>query len=238
MRIWLFVGLAAAVAAPARADLTATYDFGSGKQPVKMTVEVAANGDLRGGMNMPGMYMIRHDGRSYFVIDQPGGPMVVDAAEAGSVMQEEMNKAEPGLCEKMGRDAPSPALVSRGTVTVAGRSGEAFGVAARTDARPDVVISRDPALAPLGAAMAAQFRLSMTMMGPCMGASGMFAQMQALLDSGTAIQMGPMRLDTVVSGPVDPARFVLPAAPATREQVRAMMTRPKGPVKIVPAPAD
>jgi hypothetical protein len=66
----------------------------------------------------------------------------------------------------------------------------------------------------------------------------MLAQMQALLDSGAPLQFGPARLDTVETGPIDPARFALPAAPATREQVRALMNRQRSNVVAQPRPAN
>lgn len=225
MALWPILALAAAGAAPAGQDLTATYSTGTGGMELSMKVEVAANGNLRADMNLPGMYMIKRDGRSYYVLQMPEGPLVEDLEDAAAVMQEEMAKMDPQLCEAV-RDAGPPLdLVSRGTVTVAGRTGEAYSTAGSKRSHPDVVISHDPALAPLGAAMAAQFRLSQTALGRCGRTPAHFAQMQALLDRGTALRFGPMQLEKVEYGPVDPARFVLPAAPASREVIRAQMIR-------------
>jgi len=234
MRIWFLVALAAAGAAPASGDLTVTYVPVDAGFDMKMKVEVAANGDLRADMSVPGLYMVKHDGHIYFVMPGAAGPIVADIADMGAVMQEEMNKSAPNFCADLSREPSSYRLVSRGTVTIAGRTGEAYGPEGREGSRPDVVISRDPALAPLGAAMAAQFRASMAMMGGCASTIPMFVQMQALLDSGAPLEFGPVRLETVQAGPVDPTRFALPAPPATRDQVRALMVRRNGsPVRIV-----
>lgn len=239
MRLWPLLAIAAVAAAPAHADLTATYVAVNGTLDFKMKVEVAANGDLRTDMFVAGPYMIKREGRVYFVAPNPAAPVVQDVEDVGAVMQEELGRMNRHFCDDLQRAPAFPSMVSRGTVTIAGRAGEAYGHDRHAGSRPEVVISRDPALAPLGAAMAAQFRLSMTMMGPCASKVPMFAQMQALLDSGAPLQFGPMRLDTVETGPIDPARFVLPAAPETREQVRARMVGKSRPtVTIHPRPGQ
>jgi hypothetical protein len=227
MKIWAFLALAAAASTPAQADLTATYVPTTPDINFKMTMEVAANGDVRADINGPGAYVLRRQGRSYFIVPDAAGPVVEDSADIGAVMQEEMAKMSPHFCDQIAQ-APVPKLVSLGTMTVAGRTGEAFGLEGRPATHPAVIISHDPALAPLGAAMSAQFRASSSMLGSCSSAIPAVVQMQALLDSGAPLEFGGMRLETVETGAIDPARFVLPAAPATRDQVRAMIMRPKG----------
>src|SRR5438045_6874154 len=101
------------------------------------------------------MVMIRHQGRVYFVIPEPEGPMVVDVEEMAAAAEEEMRKADSHFCDQMAKAPPPAALVSQGQVTIAGRTGDAYSSGGRSSGSPDVVISRDPALAPLGAAMAA-----------------------------------------------------------------------------------
>lgn len=229
MRIWPFLALAAAGAAPAHAQLTATYVSKHGGTEMNVKMEIAANGDIRADMNVPGLYLLKREGRTYFIMPDAAGPVVADVADMGAVIQEQMNKADANLCAGLARTPPSPRLVSRGMVTVAGRTGEAYAQEGRSGSAADVVISRDPALAPLGAAMAAQFRTSLALLGECASTVPLFVQMQALLDSGAPLEFGPIRLDTVQAGPIDPARFVLPAAIATRDQVRALMARTNGP---------
>jgi hypothetical protein len=229
MKVWAFLALAAVAATPAQADLTATYVAVNPGMNFKMTVEIAANGDLRADMSNPGLYLIRRQGHTYFIVADPAGTVVEDTADIGAVMQEQLAKLDPHFCDQLAQ-GPGGKLASRGAMTVSGRTGEAYAMESRPPARPDVVISHDPALAPLGAAMAEQFRDSAALMGPCWTKIPMIGQMQALLDSGAPLQFGPMQLETVETGPIDPARFVLPAAPATRDQVRTLMNRPKSSV--------
>jgi hypothetical protein len=237
MKIWTFLALAAAgAAAPARADITATYVADGPGMVLEMKVEIAAGGDLRADMNVPGLYMIKREGRSYFVITGPSGPIVQDFEDMGAVVREELSRTQPDLCDQFDGAGSSFKLVPRGTVTIAGRTGEAYAPAGHPQ-HTEMVISRDPALAPLGEAMAAQFRASTIVMGECVARTPMFVQMLALLESGAPLQFGPMHLATVTTGPVDPARFVLPAAPASREEVRALMIRNSGRrVTVVEAP--
>ncbi|MEA3038765.1 MAG: hypothetical protein QOE79_1278 [Sphingomonadales bacterium] len=233
MKIWAFLAIAAVASTPARADLTATYVAANPGMELKMKVEIAANGNLRTDMSVPGLYLIKGGGHSYLIMAGPAGPIVQDAADVGAVMRERLAQTDPHFCDAFAQ-APATRLVSRGTTTISGRPGEAFAFD-RPGSRTEVVISHDPALAPLAAAMAAQSRESMALM-PC-GPLPVFVQMQALLDSGAPLQFGPMQLDTVETGPIDPAHFVLPGAPLTREQVRAMMM--KGAASTArPRPAD
>jgi hypothetical protein len=229
MRIWLFFALAAAGAAPAHAQLTASYVSKGGGTEMNVKLEIAPNGDIRADMGAPGLYLVKREGRTYFIMPDSAGPVVADVADMGAVIQEQMNKAGANLCAGLAKAPPSERLVSRGTVTVVGRTGEAYAREGRSGSAPDVVISRDPALAPLGVAMAAQFRTSLALLGECAAAVPLFVQMQGLLDGGAPLEFGPIRLDTVQAGPVDAARFVLPAATATRDQVRALMARKDGP---------
>jgi hypothetical protein len=238
MKIRAFLALAAIASTPAHADLTATYVAINPGVHLTIKAEVAANGDLRAEMNNPGLYLIERQGHSYFVVPDPAGSVVEDTADVDAVMREQLAKLDAHFCDQIAK-MPAGKLVSRGAMTVSGRTGEAYAMESRPASGPDVVISHDPALAPLGAAMAAQFRQSATLMGPCWASAPMVAQMQALLESGAPLQFGPMRLDTVETGPIDPARFVLPAAPATRDQVRALMNRPRSSVvTTLPRPAN
>lgn len=232
----LCTAAAAALAAPADADVTATYKPAVAGLDMRMRVEIASNGDLRADMNFPSLFLIRRGGRTYFIQSLPSGPLVADFDDLVAVMQEEMKRMDPQVCETI-RSAPPPAkLVDQGPVTIAGRSGEAYGSEGRPPgSRPVLVLSRDPALAPLGAAIAAQFRASAALLGDCGPGVPMFGQMQDLLDAGTPLQFAGMELEKVETGPVDPARFALPAPPATRDQVRERMRLNKDkPVTIQP----
>lgn len=221
--MWPFLALAAFAGAPARADITAIYLNDESESGFEMKVEVASNGDLRTDSDGSGRYLIRRGGRIYFVEQGPQGPVVEDFADVVAVIQEELGKMGPNVCDRLQFGGPKSRLISRGRVTIAGRSGEAYAPEGRKGAPAQVVISRDPALAPLGAAMAAHFRMSMALMGRCGSKVPMVAQTEALLDSGAPLKLGPVRLGPVETRAIDPARFVLPAEPDTREEVRARM---------------
>lgn len=223
MKIWPFLALAAGAGAPAQADITAIYLNDDRESGVEMKVEIAANGDLRTDSDGSGRYLIRRGGRIYFVEQSPQGPIVEDFADVVAVIQEELGKMGPNVCDRLQAGSPKSRLVSRGRVTIAGRIGEAYAPEGREGSPPRVVISRDPALAPLGTALAAHFRMSMALMGRCASKVPMVAQTEALLDSGAPLVLGPVRLGSVETKAIDPARFVLPAEPETREEVRARM---------------
>jgi hypothetical protein len=241
MKFRFAFALCAAAPTVALADITATYRAEGGLD-MSMKVQLADNGDMRVDMEMKidrdagagmspsagwtAMSMIARGGRTYYVLQRPEGTIVNDVEDVSAVIQEEMAKAEIDMCKEAAAGGAPPKLRPMGTVTVAGRAGEAYGTGIRMAGDADLVISRDPALAPLGAAMAAQFRASSTAMGPCPLPGT--AEMQAIFESETPLKLGPMRLETVEFGPIDPARFVLPAAPSTREEVRAEMARKSG----------
>ncbi|MBV9929409.1 MAG: hypothetical protein JO013_00475 [Alphaproteobacteria bacterium] len=230
MQVGAMAALALAGAAPAKGDLTATYRAHDGGMNMAIRVEVSANGDIRADLNVPGLTMIRKAGRSYFITHGESGPLVEDLEDMGAVLQEEMQRSDPHFCDKFRTPESAATLKPAGTVTIAGFRGEAYALVPRAGGRPDLVISRDPALAALGGALAAQFRLSKMILGECASRMPMMGQMDALLESGTALQLGATILEKVEPGPIDPARFDLPAPPATREQVRETMMRKQGPV--------
>ncbi|HEX8240921.1 MAG TPA: hypothetical protein VF574_14395 [Allosphingosinicella sp.] len=230
MRLWHFLVLAAGAGAPAQADITATYLNDERESGFEMKVQIAANGDLRADdPDLPGRYMIRRGGRVYFVEQDPRGKVVEDFVDVVAVIDEELSKLDPRVCDRLQASNSRSKLVSRGPVTIAGRSGEAFGPEGREGSPAQIVISRDPALVPLGTAMAAQFRMSLALMGRCAPDVPMYAQMQALLESGAPLIFGPVRLGSVETKAIDPARFALPAEPATREEIRARLFGEAGP---------
>jgi hypothetical protein len=235
MRLWTFLAFAVGAAASAQADITATYLNDDRESGVEMRVEIAANGNLRtDDPDLPGRYLIRRGGRVYMVEQDPQGAVVEDLSDVVAVIQDELSKMGPQVCDRLQSSTPKIRLVSRGPVTIAGRSGEAYVPEGREGAEPHVVISRDPALAPLGAAMAAQLEMTIALLGRCASQVTNVAQMRALLAGGAPLMLGLVRLGSVETGPIDPARFVLPAEPATREEVRARMFGKI--VSAVPAP--
>lgn len=218
--IWASLSLSS----PAFADMTATY-VGT-NVGVTMKIEIASNGDVRGATSSPNAYFITHEGKGYVVQATFDGPAVMRVEDMATVLTEQIEKFAPELKLKE-IDAPNLALTKGGVVTVRGRQGVAYfmGDRAKTfpDAQPVVVVSTDPALAPLASAMEYQFTMSITMMGRALGPVNPFSGMQAVLKTGAPIVFSGMELDTVSYEAIPASRFVLPAEPLSLEDVRKNM---------------
>jgi hypothetical protein len=226
---------------PAHADTTAVYSARGGM--MTMTVEIAANGDVRGEMGgtmlaemraklaeqhvppeqIQSPTTIMRDGEAYFIQPGPDGVVVVRMRDMATILAESIQKRgeRPG-------GAPTPrdmAFAPRGQVTVNGRRGTAYFIdgAAPRDDEPDVVISTDPDLAELARAMADQFAFSTRMGATAFGWGSAGESMMAVLRTGAPLRFGPMELVSVRHDPIPPERFVLPAAPSTLDQVRTLM---------------
>lgn len=236
MHVWAIAALVLAGPGPAQGDLTAIYRSTAGGVPREMRVELAANGDMRGDLTVQGLYLIRKAGRTYLVTPRPDGPLVEDFNDLSAAMQDQM-KGQPHLCEQLATIGTPPQIKPAGRVTIAGYEGEAYAMSGRPGGGPDLVLSRDPALAPIRAAMAMEYRLTVTVIGACATSMPLFRRMQELLESGAPLAVGPMRLEKIDTGPIDPTRFALPARPATREQVRRRMGEKNSPFTLALPPS-
>lgn len=220
---WL-IALLALLPAPALADLTAVYADPGHKSA--MTIEIAANGDVHGDMiGRPGTTFVRHQGEFYFIESSPSGPMVMRVDDMAQVMAEEIAKL-PADQRPFATPPRVPVLVRKGSATVGGRTGTAWYMQqsdGQLAERPWVVISDDPALAPLGQAMASEFDLSKRLLLPAMGEAP-FQPMQDVLKTGTPITFTQVELKSVSNDPIPASHFALPGRPASIEQVRKVMT--------------
>lgn len=221
----LSILIATALPTAAMADMTAIY--AAPKAAFKMTVEVATNGDVRGDVGRPGQSYITRDGHGYFLKAGPNGMEVMRIEDMGTVMAEQMAKLAPNFRSQIGQ-APVLKLVAKGSVTISQRTGTAYFMTAQDGSLspfPWAVISTDPKLAPLGAAMAHQFEMSMTTMSSTMGTAP-FANMLAVLKTGTPILFAGAELQSVSFDPVPSSHFELPATPETLDSVRSIMMPP------------
>jgi hypothetical protein len=125
---------------------------------------------------------------------------------------------------------PGFELVKGATVTIRGRQGTAYYMgseAKRPPAeRPTLVISTDPALAPLASALQGQFEISIALMGKVFGDDDPFKTMQAVLKTGAPLVLTGMELDRVSNEPIPASRFALPAEPLSIEGVRKNLGAP------------
>jgi hypothetical protein len=178
------------------------------------------------GANLDQLGGIVRGGETYMI--QPGADgkvIVIRMTDAAAVMKEFFAAHMGDFPTPPDEVLEGPNLVERGTMTVNGRVGKAF-YDGKDRSRPVTIISTDPDLAELGDAMRRQFGHSMQMMGsvgfPTMGGS-----MEAVLAQGTPLTFGGADLQTVKHNPIPPERFVLPAEPATLDQVRVLLAPKK-----------
>jgi hypothetical protein len=223
MKTWLLLALAAAVAAtPARAGMTAVY-ASAGTKTAAMRVEIADDGRLRMEFGDGTFSLIRRDGRIYVVLGEGADRLVADIEDLRTVTRESGAKRDSATCEAFRPLAAEMKLVQRGSATIGGRSGDAWfrqNSNGTTPTKPDLVISHDPALAPLGTALAEGFGASISMLPQCPAFTEAMAPMQNALATGTPIAMQGLELLSLDTGPIDPHRFDLPAPPRTRAELR------------------
>jgi len=229
---WLFL---LAALAPASADLTASYAVPESR--FTMRVEIASNGDLR-CQDGPSSYLIRRGGHDYLVSVRASQPIVMRAEDMAIVMAEQVTALDPHRRAEID-EMYTFDLVEKGTATINGYTGTAWyppPIEDQPEQTPWVVISHDPALAPLGKAVAAQYDMSMMLMARAMGTIA-FKRLEDVFRTGAPIAFTGFVLQTVSFAPIPTSHFDLPAPPETLDGVRAEMnrarTRPKtgGPSK-------
>jgi hypothetical protein len=233
---------------PAAADMTARYSYAPGG-PVVMTVEVNDRGDSRisGGSRMAAITV---DGVAWVATGDLDGVYAVRRDDMFAAMEEVAQAMARATLPPEFANLPPPSedetsgyrAVERGTITIAGRSGTRWLLASRVPRPRDsmepewvFVVSDDPQLAPIGRAIARQFRLERRgfSMSPAGGEFGgaLPPEMLAVVQRGTLIGIdGQLYLRSVETAPVPPSAFTLPPTLLTREQfkVRAGFTLPTG----------
>ena len=217
LRLW-FVLLASAPTS-AMADITAKFDAG-GVAPHTITFEISSDGSWRGDADRPGQFFMLSNGEGYFVRADRAGITVMRMEDIRVVTSEQMAKLDPHLRAAVQNPHP-PKFVEKGTMTVNGRTGTAYYMQDDTgslSARPVLVMSSDPALAPLGVAMEGQFEMAAEIMSPT--GTAPFADMLAILKKGTPILGIAGELQSVDFGPIPASHFELPAKPKTLDWVR------------------
>ena len=126
-------------------------------------------------------------------------------------------------------DDPLMNYVPAGRVSIGGRTGTAYRIAG--DPGSDIVISDDPALAPLARAMS---RYLETKWGFVRG-TRFYSQVDVMLKKGAPLAFMDENLVSVSFEPLPSGRFQLPVKPKTREEIRAWLQGIVVPNK-VPAP--
>ncbi len=218
----LLIAFSAMLPAAAHADLTAVY--GVPGTDHRMTVAIAANGDIRAEIDDPSMYWVVLQGVGYYIQLTPKATHVSALDDIAVVTREAMDKLDPGQQAQLAGHSSVHTLLAKGTMAVGGRTGDAYFMQApdgTISPMPWVVISHDPALAPLGQAMAEQFAMSAKMDPYAMAGTGEdFARAEAVLRKGAPILFAGAQLLSVSEAKIDESRFALPAPRETRDQIR------------------
>ncbi|HEY2710775.1 MAG TPA: hypothetical protein VGI95_22245 [Caulobacteraceae bacterium] len=229
----LLVAISLAMAAfPALADTTAVYEgFGD----FKLNIEIAANGDFRMPAGLkPDQYFLVHNGEGFIVLSTAHGAVVDRLSDYERAKAAVIDKQAPGLramvqSEEPPAATPADALVEIGAVTVNGRAGTGYYVdqqSAADHGAPDYVISHDPALAPLSAAMRRQSDMIRQLGGGMSITSASDKALDKLLETGGPLAFGPFKLTSLSIQPIAASRFALPAPPETPAAIRARIKTP------------
>lgn len=202
------------------ADMTAVY--AAPNTPFQMTIEIATNGDVRGEMPMGNVAFLTQDGHGYIIEQGADGPVVSRVEDLATVATEQMAKLAPKFREELAAHATPMTFVLKGQVVINGRTGDAYYFQAPNgdlSPKPIVVISHDPALAPLGRAMATQFSMSMKLGGQMLPV-GVFQPMLDILQKGAPLLFTGAELQSVSEAPVSATEFALPTQPLPLDKVR------------------
>ncbi len=218
----------ALLASPAAADVTALYEMADDSIPFEMTMtlEVSGKGDVRLQMaNLPVYYLLL-DGELYVVQRGLSGPHVIRMADQ---MQLQAELGETMFRGEMpeATDSPSWQFAPMGKEQIHGRSGIAYGIVNEQNAEPVyalLVISNEPALAPIGDAMQS---MNTAITGRFSGTFAMLARanadMQEIIGSGAPLRISNLILTDVSTETIPGDRFALPGEPLTVEQLRAQL---------------
>lgn len=205
--------------AAARADLTAYYSR-TPDGPPTVTVRVDERGNSRidtGGS----LSVVTVGGVPHFVMRAPGGAFAVrvDALRAAAAALPGRDAIRiPGRYPRLEGGLTGYRAIPDGTETVRGRTGTRWRLAVGDDdgreGEADWVISDDPDLAPVGAALAQQFEViengSRMAVGPGVSGSVPPAMLEPLR-RGTILRMGDLLFfHSVRRGPLPPGAAALP----------------------------
>ena len=219
---------------PAHADISALYEVQSEddfEQAIDfaMTIEVSESGDARLHITGRTGYFLIRKGEAYKISRGVDGPyaeklddldaVIANAGQAGGISLELLDQLPP------------IELVDSGKIKVGSWEGSGF---ARREygelGRPELVISQDASLKPIGEAFArlldgrfgALRSLSLTNL---FGGFGFYdPEVQKLLEAGTPIRLNSLDLTSLSQEDIEPARFELPARVLTREEISAQNT--------------
>lgn len=221
----LLASLLLCLAQPAFAGQRATYADRDGKT---LVILVADDGSARVDAGVEGQYGLWREGQFYLVGREDGVLRVTRIEDMAAALDQVMPPIFKALFGAAASDTKGSKLriESRGPRTVDGRGGLAFAVFGLDDSKPKqsklFVMSQDPALKSVGAAME-QFVVGTTiLLAPLFGE--MSAQMardtKAIFSNGTPLDMeGSFHLVSLATADVAPADVALPGKPQSVDEI-------------------
>jgi len=215
MRFLILVLMLTGCGEAARADITAHYRHRDGDGT--MRIEVAENGDSRLEVSGEMWRLIHKDGVSYVVYSLPGGPLVTRVEDLQRLAAERGGEPPRLPISDM-------RILPQGEARIGEHAGRAYHVVTRDGptSRPQIVISNDPALRPLGPPWLRQIDFTIAMLrGRGAPVPATITQIREIVATGTPIFYGGQQLHRIDRGDIPPDRFRLPAEPMTLEQLRS-----------------
>jgi hypothetical protein len=223
IRIWLAAAALAAVSACSAArpeDVTARYARDGAPS---LVVRAAANGDAR--VEAGETVFLRRGDADYVVLSDAAGRFSARIDDALAVFAADKTAIVPGP-----RAQPDYALSEGAAETVAGVKGRLWRGHPKevpSLASFEGVVSTDPALAPLGRALAMQTRFAITRNSAIGGGVGKFEQaMLDLFAKGTVLRLNQaLRLERIEKAPLDATLFDVPPPVLDRAALAARLAR-------------
>jgi hypothetical protein len=221
----LLASLLLCLASPAVAGQRATYADRDGKT---LVILVADDGSARVDAGIEGQYGLWRDGQFYLIGREDNILRVTRIEDMAAALDQVMPPIFKALFGAAASDTKGSKvrIEAKGPRKIDGRDGLAFAVFGLDDSKPKesklFVMSRDPALKPVGAAME-QFVVGTTiLLAPLFGE--MSAQMardtRAIFSNGTPLDMeGSFRLVSVDTAKVAPADMALPGKPQSVDEI-------------------
>lgn len=214
----------------AEAGLRAIYiDVRQSKQ---LQIDVHDNGDARIGEVGTEDYGLLIGGE-FFIVDVEGGkPTVARLKDVANAIDQVLPPIFKGLFDKAGAamHADHLKIEPDGRGEAGGRKGRIYHVRGLDSTQPDkptdYLISDDPDLKPVGAALEAFMNAAMVPAAPLIGAGAteLIAETRTIFALGTPIDVGGrFRLNLAGKAAFPAAFFRLPAQPRTVEQLVAGM---------------
>ncbi len=225
MRLLLAL-IALCLASPVLAGQRALYLSPDGEN---LTIEVADNGNAVIRPDKSQEYGLYRDGHFYLIGQEQGQWRVARIEDLAAAFDQVMPPIFGKLFGSLSGNSKLR-IERRSTRVVAGHPGDVYAVFGMNEQKPMeanwFVLSKDPALAPVGKAME-QFLIStMVAMRPLLGelAAEMASDIRLIFANGAPLDVeGKFKLDSLVQVDLPDANFALPAQPRSVDEIVAEM---------------